>query len=305
MDPEKINESITNSTCAIQVIHLAGNPCDMKQIMEIAEDHSLVVIEDCAQALGAEYMDKKIGSFGDVSCFTFTKNLYGFGGMITTNDESFFSVVNDYSRKLPKLYIHPLTNYIKFVSNSIGDLAMCLCIPRYVFRGIKKSVEKEQDVYRRYLRNTKFLRRPTKIEASITLPQFRILHKLLEKRVENALFLSKELGKNRGIKQQIPTRCSTHVYTKYMIETKYSCIDIIKKLRESGVEAMHLTTSSEVYQQRFDRDPIYSHFKSIEKCENYLKVHDHIVCLPISSNMTKEEMMFISKKVNEIIDKRG
>lgn len=89
IDPEKINEAITAKTKAIVPVHFAGQPCDMKEIQEIADDHNLVVIEDAAHAIGAEYRGKKIGSLSDATCFSFyaTKNMTtGEGGAVTTDD---------------------------------------------------------------------------------------------------------------------------------------------------------------------------------------------------------------------------
>ena len=72
MDPQKVKEAISEDTVAIQPIHLAGNPCDMNTIKNIAEANKLLIIEDCAQSLGAEYLGKKIG--GDIACFGFLKS---------------------------------------------------------------------------------------------------------------------------------------------------------------------------------------------------------------------------------------
>ncbi len=90
IDPEELEEKITQRTRAVLVVHLYGNPCRMKEIVELCEDHNLILIEDCAQAAGAEYCNRKVGSFGDISCFSFyaTKNMVsGEGGMIVTGNE--------------------------------------------------------------------------------------------------------------------------------------------------------------------------------------------------------------------------
>ena len=90
LNPEKIEEKITDKTKAIVPVHLYGQPADMDPILEIAEKHDLKVIEDAAQAHGSTYKGKKIGSIGDLGCFSFypTKNMTtGEGGMVTTNDE--------------------------------------------------------------------------------------------------------------------------------------------------------------------------------------------------------------------------
>ena len=91
LDPQKIEESITPRTKAILPVHLYGFPANMDDIMEIANMHDLIVIEDAAQAHGALYKGKRTGSLGHAAAFSFypTKNLGGFGdgGMITTNNE--------------------------------------------------------------------------------------------------------------------------------------------------------------------------------------------------------------------------
>jgi dTDP-4-amino-4,6-dideoxygalactose transaminase len=91
IDCNQIADKITSKTKAIIPVHLFGHPADMTPIMEIARKHSLKVIEDCAQAFGAKYNDKKVGTIGDVGCFSFfpSKNLagYGDGGMVITKSE--------------------------------------------------------------------------------------------------------------------------------------------------------------------------------------------------------------------------
>jgi perosamine synthetase len=90
IDPELIKKAITKKTKAIMPIHIFGLPADMPAIMDIAEDHDLVVIEDACQAHGARIGGKHVGSFGDIGCFSFyaTKNMIaGEGGMIVTNNE--------------------------------------------------------------------------------------------------------------------------------------------------------------------------------------------------------------------------
>lgn len=90
LDPNAALEKITPKTKAILVVHLYGQPADMKAFKEIAEDHKLYLIEDCAQAHGAEFEGQKVGTFGDVAAFSFypTKNMTtGEGGMVVTNND--------------------------------------------------------------------------------------------------------------------------------------------------------------------------------------------------------------------------
>ncbi|WP_337934332.1 DegT/DnrJ/EryC1/StrS family aminotransferase [Jutongia sp.] len=91
IDPNKIESAITEKTKAIMPVHLYGQPCDMDPIMSIAHKYNLLVVEDCAQAHGALYKGKRIGSFGDASGFSFYpgKNLGALGdaGASVTNNE--------------------------------------------------------------------------------------------------------------------------------------------------------------------------------------------------------------------------
>lgn len=106
LDPDKIEEKITDKTKAILAVHLYGQSCDMTKIMEIAKKHNLKVIEDCAQAHGTTWENRKVGSIGDIGCWSFypTKNLGGFGdgGALTTNNAEYadeFRVIRNYGSK--------------------------------------------------------------------------------------------------------------------------------------------------------------------------------------------------------------
>jgi dTDP-4-amino-4,6-dideoxygalactose transaminase len=94
IDPSKIEEKITSKTKAIIGVHLYGQPFNVDAVAAIAKKHGIYMVEDCAQAIGAKYQEKKVGGFGEMGCFSFYpgKNLgaYGEGGGITTNNESYY-----------------------------------------------------------------------------------------------------------------------------------------------------------------------------------------------------------------------
>lgn len=89
LDPALLEGRITPRTKAILVVHLFGHPVDMDPVLEVAARHGLAVIEDCAEAHGAEYRDRRVGGLGTIGCFSFYANKIittGEGGMCTTND---------------------------------------------------------------------------------------------------------------------------------------------------------------------------------------------------------------------------
>jgi dTDP-4-amino-4,6-dideoxygalactose transaminase len=90
--PDSIRSALTKKTKAIVCVHLSGWPCDMDEILAIANDYKLYVIEDCAQAHGAKYKGRPVGSIGHIGCWSFCQDKIittgGEGGMVTTNDES-------------------------------------------------------------------------------------------------------------------------------------------------------------------------------------------------------------------------
>lgn len=97
IDIDKIEEKINKKTKAIIPVHLYGQSVEIKKILDLCKKNNLFLVEDCAQAHGATYGKKKVGSFGNVNCFSFypTKNLGAFGdaGAITTNDKSLYEKI--------------------------------------------------------------------------------------------------------------------------------------------------------------------------------------------------------------------
>ena len=99
IDPGLIEEKLSPKTKAILPVHLCGRPCNMDRIMGIAKKHNLLVIEDAAHAIEAQYQGKKIGTIGDMTVFSFyvTKNLVtGEGGMVTTDNDEYAEKIQTY-----------------------------------------------------------------------------------------------------------------------------------------------------------------------------------------------------------------
>ncbi|HEG43166.1 MAG TPA: aminotransferase class I/II-fold pyridoxal phosphate-dependent enzyme [Phycisphaerales bacterium] len=140
IDPDVIEKKITERTRAIMSVHLYGHPCDMDPIMEIARRHNLFVIEDCAEALGAKYKGKHVGTIGDVGCFSFFANKVittGEGGMVTTNNQALFDKMNllkNHGMAPEKRYwhLHAGFNYRMTNLQAAVGLAQMECIYEFI-----------------------------------------------------------------------------------------------------------------------------------------------------------------------------
>ena len=151
IDPKKIKEAITPKTKAIIVVHLYGNICEMDEIMGIAKEHNLVVLEDAAEALGSEYNGKKAGSIGDAGVFSFhgTKTMTtGEGGILITNNEAVYEkakVLNDHGRnpKDPDNKMFWMREYgYKYKMSNLQAALGCAQIDR-----IEELVNKKREIF--------------------------------------------------------------------------------------------------------------------------------------------------------------
>ena len=130
IDPDKLEKAITPSTKAIIPVHLYGHPCDMEAITEIASKHNLYVIEDAAEAPGAEYKGRKVGSFGYISCFSFYGNKIittGEGGMCLTNDRELaekIRILRDHGMNPVKRYWHDVVGFNYRMTNLQAALGL-------------------------------------------------------------------------------------------------------------------------------------------------------------------------------------
>jgi perosamine synthetase len=117
INPDKINTKVTKKTKAIIVVHLYGHPCDMEKISRICKKNKIYIVEDCAEAIGSEINGNKVGTFGDISAFSFFGNktiTTGEGGMVTTNNKDLYEKCLRYKGQglaKNKEYWHDLVGY--------------------------------------------------------------------------------------------------------------------------------------------------------------------------------------------------
>lgn len=130
IDPREIEKAITPRTKAIIPVHLYGQPCDMSAIVPIARKHSLFVIEDCAEAHGAKFDGKRVGSWGDIGCFSFYGNKVittGEGGMCVTNSKEFnkkLRLFRDHGMDQTKKYWHHVIGYNYRMTNLAAAIGL-------------------------------------------------------------------------------------------------------------------------------------------------------------------------------------
>jgi len=125
--PNTIRSAITDRTKSIVCVHLAGWPCEMDKIMDIANEHGLYVIEDCAQAHGAKYKGKSVGSIGHIGCWSFCQDKImttgGEGGMVTTSDESLWRKMwayKDHGKSYEAVYEREHPKGFRWLHESFG-----------------------------------------------------------------------------------------------------------------------------------------------------------------------------------------
>lgn len=213
INPNKIEEKITDKTKAIIPVHLYGQPTDMDPIIEFASKHDLFIIEDAAQAHGAKYKGRKVGSFGNIACFSFypAKNLgaYGDAGAIVTNDEEIVEIL----RKLRnhgsvKKYQHDIVGY-----NSRLDT----------------------------------------LQAAVLRIKLKYLEKWNSDRQKNAKSYNEFLSKIQGVITPKTLDDATHVYHLYVVRLKNDRRDELRRyLQDKGIATgihyptpVHLTKAFE------------------------------------------------------------
>lgn len=163
IDPNKIEAAITSKTKAIMVVHLYGHPADLDPILAIAKKHHLLVIEDAAEAHGAEYKGKKVGSFGDVSCFSFYGNKIittGEGGMVLMNNEELYKkaiLIKDLAHKVGQRFYHEQVGYNFRMTNLQAALGVSALehIDEYIAQKRHMAA-----LYRELLHDVQYLRTP-------------------------------------------------------------------------------------------------------------------------------------------------
>jgi len=235
-EPVEIRKAITKRTKAIMPVHLLGNPCDMKEIMEIAEDNDLFVIEDSCEAHGAELEGKKVGSFGHLSTFSFFFSHHIStieGGMVLTN-------VDEYAELGRVLRAH----------GWIRDMV-----------GRDKVKEKYDQIDDRFLFvNLGYNLRPTDLQGAFGIHQIGKLEKFIEIRRKNAEYWNSKLKDYSDYIMLHEEREGTrHVWFGYPITVKadapFTRDEFVRYLKEKRIETRPIMAGN------INEQPVSSVFK--------------------------------------------
>ncbi len=150
MDPADVEKKITPRTRAIIAVHLYGHPCDMEPIMRIVREHRLLLLEDCAEAMGSRYRGQHVGSFGHMAAYSFFGNktvTTGEGGMVVTNDETLFDRALHFKGQglaRDREYWHDVVGYNYRMTN------ICAAIGLAQLERLEAILERKREVARRY-----------------------------------------------------------------------------------------------------------------------------------------------------------
>ncbi len=192
INPEKIEEKITPRTKAIIPVHLYGHPCDMYPVMKIAEKHDLYVIEDAAEAHGAEYKGKKVGSFGVVSCFSFYGNKIittGEGGMCLTNNEELgekMRILRDHGMNPNKRYWYDTIGFNYRMTNLQAAVGVAQ------LRKLDEFVDKKRQIARCYSEELKYLEEKELIRLNTEMPWAKCVYWMYCILIEDKFGLSRD-----------------------------------------------------------------------------------------------------------------
>ena len=250
-----IKKNITKKTKAIIPVHIYGQVCNIEEIMDVAKDHNLKVIEDCAHAVGTFHKSKHVGTLGSTGCFSFypTKNITtAEGGMVITNSKQI-------AEKVRQLRSHGMTKSLKNRYSSEYPWIFDIIEPGYNYR-------------------------LDEIRAALGITQLKRIKTINQLRKKASSYYHKNLQNIPGIILPDMVNDKSHSYHLYTIRVKspykLSRNQLFKKLKDNGIR----TT---VYWMPVHKYTAYQKFAKKSNIINTKKIYDEILALPLFPNISK------------------
>lgn len=267
ISPAAIREKLTKRTKAIIPVHFTGQPCEMNEIREIAKEYGLIVIEDAAHALGADYRGQRIGGISEMTCFSFhpVKHITtGEGGMVTTNDKALYD-------KLLLYRTHGITRSPELLEREEGGWYY-----------------EQQALGYNY--------RITDIQCALGVSQMKRLDGFVERRREIAARYTEAFSAVPGITVPAQAKFCNSSWHLYVIQVeKERRREIFESLQaaEIGVNVHYIPVYKHPYYQKHGYASVF--------CENAEELYGGLISLPMYPKLTKEQQEYVIEKVIEAV----
>jgi UDP-4-amino-4,6-dideoxy-N-acetyl-beta-L-altrosamine transaminase len=267
IDPEDVIRKITSKTKAIIAVHFTGQPCDMEAIYAIAKKYNLIVIEDAAHALGADYKGRKVGTISDMTTFSFhpVKHITtGEGGMVTTSDEKLY-------KKLISFRTHGITRDVSLMTHNEGAWYY-----------------EQFDLGYNY--------RITDIQCALGISQMKKLDQFIARRTEIANQYNKAFKALEGITIPYQAQGCNNSWHLYVVQiNNMDRKEVFDQLRQAGIGVnVHYIP---LYKHPYYQNNGYSDVI----CTNAENLYKHSISIPLFPKMTDEEVHYVIKAVEDIV----
>lgn len=260
INPNLIEDKITDKTKAIIPVHTFGQPAEMDRILEIAKKYNLKVIEDAACAFGAKYKNNYAGTIGDIGCFSFHARkgiTTGEGGMVVTNNKNLADIIRNLS--------------VFGASAWDREKSKKFTIPEFSIVGYNYKM--------------------SDVTAAIGVAQLRKLGKIIERKRELANYWNEKLQEIDFIESPYVSENVDHVYQSYvaLVDKRINRNGIIEKLLKKGIQTQIGTYASHI-------QPVYN---SNNRCPTSLDVFNRSLALPIYYQMKEKDIDLVVESLKE------
>jgi len=301
IDVEDLKKKITKKSRVVMVQHTFGLPAELDEILEICRQNNLILIEDCAHSLGAEYRNKKIGTFGQAAFFSFSRDKIissVYGGMAVTNNDNLARRMGDYQRKAgyPSVFwikqqlLHPvLMNWLILPTYSV--LGKYLLVLFQWFRILSKAVHWKE---KRGLRPGYFPKRLPEAMAILALNQFKKLGRFNSHRREIAQFYSERLADSEYELPEMEKK--GNVFLRFSVKHQMAHKIIKKAWRNNLLIGDWYTTPIAPHDTKPDKVGY-----RLDSCPKAEKLAEIVLNLPTHINISKKE----ADKTVEFLKKYG